>query len=48
MISLSAILKEGISISREMTASSLYTREYGVAPIAVLSLVLYAHRAYGS
>jgi len=48
MISLSAILKERISISRGMTASSTYTRDYGVAFVVVLSLVLYVHRAYGS
>jgi len=48
MISLSAILKEGILISRGMTASSPYTREYGVASISILSLVLYAHKAYGN
>jgi len=48
MISLSAILKEGISISKGMIASSPYTREYGVALVAILSLVLYAHRAYGN
>jgi len=43
MISLSAIIKEGISISRGITTSSPYIREYGVAPIAILSLILYAH-----
>ena len=48
MISLSAILKDGISISRGITTSSPYTKEYGVVPIAILTLVLYAHKAYGN
>jgi len=48
MISLSAILKDGISISKGITTSSPYTKEYGVAPVAILMLVLYAHKAYGN
>ena len=45
---LNAILKEGISISKGMTASSPFTIEYGVAPIVVISLILYEYRAYGN
>ena len=43
-----AICSDLISISIGSAASDLYTSEKGVAPIEVLTVIRYPHKAYGS